>query len=99
MIGLAGFEGGIEVVGWSLIIPVHRIVILEQPDFWNGEEPERLVAIAVINVVGAIGGRISENAGELSPQITAAFIVIIGLGGFLPGVNVDVHEGGRRRLE
>jgi hypothetical protein len=84
MVRSAHGEGRVELVIGRQIAPVNRIIILKETDFRHGENPESLVSIAIVNVIGAVGGGILENAGELGPLIAAGFDIIVRLGRLLP---------------
>ena len=97
VIRFAGRECRVELVGYAS--PIRRVVILKQSDLGHSEQPDRLIAVAVINVIGAVRGGVLECARELHPREAPVFLIPIRFGRLLPRINVDGYESGRRRFE
>ena len=95
LVGFAGSVNGVERMRRSRIVPIHGFVILKQRDLRHGKQPDRLAAIAVLNMIGAAGRRVVECTNQLVPQESAVLDVPFGLGCLLPGINVDADEGVR----
>src|SRR5678815_2712219 len=83
----------------SRIIIIHGVVILVKRHLRHGEKPDRLVAIAIVNVVRAARRRILKSTDVVTPEKRPAPLIPVRLRRFLPAINVHGDKAYRRRFE
>jgi hypothetical protein len=98
LVGFAHLKARVKRMRRRRVIPVHRLVILEQPNLGNRKEPDGLVPIAVVDVIRTARVGVLEQAGQLVPQ-SLCLVVPNRLGRLLPRVNPSINKSRCRRFE